>query len=326
MSANVDTMIYVGDRPWHGLGKDLTIDPPKTSEQIVAAAELDWKVAAVRCKTDLHKFVQNYHAIYREDNNQVLGAVNKANPIIIQNSDTFNTVSELLGKSMFVETAASLDRGCQVFGCFKLSDDYKIFDDLVDHYFVIVNDHLRPDGKITVINTPVRVVCQNTLSEALGNNLYKVRIDATGSSATNSTICANLLYGVENIMNNLKKRAEEMYKQKVNKDYVDRLLDVMFPYKVVDEFDAKGIAANEKIANIRSQFLTSCMGADNLMNYRGTQWQVVNAVADWSQHYYKSVNKAYDLNYRMKRLPGVSSAEEMSKTAQFMKIRNKLSA
>jgi hypothetical protein len=42
MPANVQTMAYYGEVPWHGLGKQV----PKgvTAEQMIRAADLDWDV------------------------------------------------------------------------------------------------------------------------------------------------------------------------------------------------------------------------------------------------------------------------------------------
>lgn len=35
MSANIDSMLFVNEVSWHGLGKDMTANPPKTSEEII---------------------------------------------------------------------------------------------------------------------------------------------------------------------------------------------------------------------------------------------------------------------------------------------------
>ena len=40
MSANIDTMMYVGEVPWHGLGTRYET-PPKTSKELIKGAKLD---------------------------------------------------------------------------------------------------------------------------------------------------------------------------------------------------------------------------------------------------------------------------------------------
>ena len=327
MSANINTMIHVGEMPWHGLSKDMTNDPPKNAYEIVASAELGWNVNYLPMKTDLHNKVFSYNTIYREDTEEALGVVNRANPILVQNSDTFNSIDEMIGKELKVDAAASLGRGETVFGCFQIADEFKILDDDVVHYFVIINDHLKVDGKVTILNTPVRVVCQNTLSEALENNICKVRVPVSPEVSINAAIASKLIQGVGTCIVDLTKRAEDMVLKKVDKPYVNRLLDVLFPYQLVDGEPVHN-QANENISTVRSIFINDYMGADNLTNYRGTQWQIFNALTDFTQHAFKSANKAYDLTYRMKNnLPGFNpNPTEISKVTRFMRIADDLAA
>ena len=42
MAANVETMFYVRETPWHGLGT--RVQAALTSEEALIAAELNWKV------------------------------------------------------------------------------------------------------------------------------------------------------------------------------------------------------------------------------------------------------------------------------------------
>lgn len=325
MAANIDTMLYVGETPWHGLGKDMTLDPPKTAAEIIAGAELGWTTNYAKMRTDVHGDVPGWNAIYREDNNEILGVIHKTKPVLVQNTDTFNAVENMIGKQLDVETAASLGRGETVFGCFKIREQYRLLDDDLDHYFVIVNDHLKADGKVTVLNTPVRVVCQNTLSEALNTSLYKLRVPITADSTINSQLALNLINSVDSAITSLQKKAETMVMKKVDHSYMDKLLDILFPYQLADG-QPLPTKANENNSIIRETFLTQCMDADNLANYRGTQWQVFNALTDFTQHYHKSADKAYDISYRMGALPGVKAAAETSKVVTFLKVADKLAA
>ena len=116
-----------------------------------------------------------------------------------------------------------------------------------------------------------------------------------------------------------------MVTKKIDSNYVDRVLDLVFPYHIVDGSPLVS-PQNEKVELMRATFLDTCMHADNLANYEGTQWQVFNALTDYAQHYYRNVDNAYDLDHRMKRLPGVTAATETSVVAQYMKLRDKLAA
>lgn len=324
MSANIDTMLYVREVPWHGLGHQY-MEPPTTPEEIITGAELGWSVNHIRMKTDLHESVGGYHAIYREDNNTVLGVVNKSRISHVQNSDMFNSFVDIIGKEVDVETAASLGIGETVFGCFKIKEQFKVLDDTVDHYLVVVNDHLKCDGKVTVLNTPVRVVCNNTLSEALSNHSAKIRIPLSSDSSINAQMARKIIASSQSAIEDLSTSAEKMVETKVDKAYVEKVLDELFPY-IQSSDGTSHERANEAIAMKRNMFV-SCMGADDLANYRGTEYQVFNAITDFSQHYYSNPDKSADLNYRMSTVIGVVDTTQLvGLTSRYMKSRKKLLA
>lgn len=324
MSANIDSLLYVGETPWHGLGTKYE-SAPTSAEEIIKGAHLDYTVAADPMSTAHHDKVQNYHAIYREDTNHVLGVVNKQYPRLVQNIDAFTAFNSLIGSDISVETAASLGFGEKVFGCFKINEKYKVQDDEIEHYLVVFNDHIRADGKVTVLNTPVRVVCQNTLSAALSDNLLKYRITCSHDDAINSSLASHILEAAERSKKALNDRAEELLKRKVTKEDVEKILDELFPYIKV-EGESTHNRANERTAMVRETFLTKCMGADNLANYRGTHYQVFNALTDFTQHYFKNSDDGLDLESRMKLLPGSGVESASSKVSKFLNISGKLVA
>lgn len=319
MSANIDTLLYVGETPWHGLGVDLTKDVPDDVYQIAAKAGIDWRANSEKMTTPKFGYIPNYHVIYREDNNDILGIVNVKYPNIVQNSDMFGLLENLSGNELNVETAASLSGGKTVFGCFKVAEEYKVLDDDVVHYFVVVNDHLKPDGNITVINTPVRVVCENTLMEALNNNVYKMSINVNSNKLAATAITENIIHNMKNSILDLQNFAEKMVNQPIDRMYVSRMLDILFPYQVIDN-EVAMTRANEKVAYIRDVFLSDCMDADNLQNYKGTKYQMFNALTDFTQHYFTSSQKAYSLEGRMATVKGLVPNGFGTKVTQYLKV------
>lgn len=324
MSANIDSLLYVGETPWHGLGVKYE-KAPSSSREIIEGAGLDWTVSDILMNTSIHDRVLNYHAIYRTDNNDVLGVVNKQHPKLVQNVDAFNAFDRLLGTDVEIDTAASLGIGEKVFGCFKIGEKYKCQDDDIEHYLVVFNDHLKADGKVTILNTPVRVVCQNTLSAALSNNLLKYRITVTSNTEINSSLATHILEAAQHSKEYLQKQSDELLKRKVTKEDVEKILDELFPY-IKAEGESTHNKANERTAMQRETFLTRCMGADNLANYRGTHYQVFNALTDFTQHYFKNTDDGLDLEARMKLLPGAGYDSASSKVSQFLNMSSKLIA
>lgn len=325
MSANIDTLMYVGETPWHGLGVKYDV-APKTSKEIIEGASLDWGVTSTPVKTAIHDEIPEHHVIYRTDNNDVFGVIKSKRPVCVQNADSFNAFETLIEDgSLEVTTAASLGIGDRVFGCFELHDTYKVLDDDIQHYFVVLNDHLKADGKVTVLNTPIRVVCQNTLSAALSNTSYKARIPISSDMNVNKNIASRIMEVMRQAQDSLRSKCKDLYDQKITRDDMEKILDELFPY-----MKAEGNISHERTnlntSIMRETFLTQCMGADNLGNYRGTALQVFNALTDFTQHYYKDASKGYDLNYRMNQLPGVGQPTEPDKVQKFLKFRNKLIA
>src|SRR5699024_9376536 len=148
----VQDYMYIKSTPWSNLGAQFESKESITcGQEIIQSADLDWEVGTTKMYTELHRDVFNYHAIYRTDDKVVIGVVNKSNPILIQNRDSFNLVNHLIGNQLSVETAGHLSGNQYVFGCFKVEDDFKLMDDDIDEYVVVMNDHLQVDGKITIL-------------------------------------------------------------------------------------------------------------------------------------------------------------------------------
>lgn len=87
MSANVETMFYVREKPWHGLGTMVQEAP--TSADALRLAGLDWTVEA----RDMwlnggYEPIPGYKANVRSSDNKVLGVVSDKYRIV-QNADAF---------------------------------------------------------------------------------------------------------------------------------------------------------------------------------------------------------------------------------------------
>ncbi len=181
MPANIDSMMYTGQRPWHGLGTKLEDAP--TSEEAIEAAGLDWKamkVPLVARHSGGETVVSDRFAIMRDDRLRgsdavVLGIVGtQYEPI--QNRDAFRFFDPIIEDgTVQYETAGSLGNGERVWILAKLRDPIQVTKtDRVDKYLLLSNSH---DGSraAQVQFTPIRVVCQNTLSIAVqGKALAKI--------------------------------------------------------------------------------------------------------------------------------------------------------
>jgi len=184
MAHLVESMMYVGKTPWHGLGKKIPEDKKLSVREAIVAARLDWEVELRRVYTEnpegnAKAGILDHYAVCRMSDNAFLGIVGP-DYVPLQNHEALEWFQPFLdtGEATF-ETAGSLKGGRQVWALAKIRDGNKDVgtNDPVAHYILLSNTH---DGSVSVRVgfTPIRVVCNNTLTLAVkskASQLLKVR-------------------------------------------------------------------------------------------------------------------------------------------------------
>ena len=163
MPANVETMFYVREKPWHGLGT-LVAEAPASADALICAG-LDWRVEQKDVYTGDGSLIPGYKVNLRSSDNAALGIVSDRYKVV-QNEDAFQFTDDLLGEGVTYETAGALQGGKKVWMLAKMPQRYFIAGDEITPYLVVMNAHDGSSG-IKVAMTPIRVVCQNTLNLAL---------------------------------------------------------------------------------------------------------------------------------------------------------------
>lgn len=156
---------YCGEAPWHGLGQKL--DAPATAKEAITAAGLDYEVQLTPIATYDGLTVEGRKAVVRYDKQEVLGVVSDRY-VPVQNRQAFGFLDAVVAEGgLRYHTAGGLGRGEKIFLLAKLPESIRVknSDDIVDKFLLLANSH---DGSsaLRVFFTPVRVVCQNTLSMA----------------------------------------------------------------------------------------------------------------------------------------------------------------
>tara|TARA_R100000742_G_C4278190_1_gene100735 strand:- start:1340 stop:2290 length:951 start_codon:yes stop_codon:yes gene_type:complete len=158
-------MAYVGELPWHGLGTKVENDI--TPDQFQKVAGLDWTVEKQDMYTVNGVKVPNKQALVRSSDNKVLDTVGSGwNPV--QNSEAFDFFQEyVMAGDMEMHTAGSLKDGQLVWALAKTNESFELFKgDVTENFFLFTNPHQF--GKaINIRMTPIRVVCNNTLTLSL---------------------------------------------------------------------------------------------------------------------------------------------------------------
>ncbi len=172
MAHMVESMFYVGKEPWHGLGTPIPADKQISVREAIVAAKLDWQVELRPLYTEkpdggAKSGILDHYAVCRTSDNAFLGLVGP-DYVPLQNEEALKWFQPFLDfDSATLETAGSLNGGRQVWALAKIRNGNMDVgkEDPVAHYILLSNAH---DGSIAVRVgfTPIRVVCNNTLTLA----------------------------------------------------------------------------------------------------------------------------------------------------------------
>ena len=281
MSANVETMFYTREKPWHGMGTRVETAP--TSAEALKLAGLDWTVEPApvffmeydgvfgHSMAELPGYVANV----RSSDGHPLGVVSDSYKIV-QNVDAFAFTDNLIGGDVRYETAGSLAGGKRVWLLARLPET-EIVGDKLEQYLVFTNT-FDGSGAVRIACTPVRVVCQNTLNVALNSAKRSWSVRHTMNVESRFQEARDALRLAANYSSGLKTEAERLAVSRLSASELDGLMHQLFP---VAE-DASAIVAKRNAE--RLELFRAALEADDLRNFRGTKWQVINAAADVAGH------------------------------------------
>ena len=138
MAANVESMFYVRETPWHGLG--VRVNEAPASRDALTLAGLDWNVAQEPVYTETGELVEGYKANIRDADRKVLGVVTDRYKVI-QNREAFAFSDALLGEGVRYETAGSLQGGRKVWLLAHMPHEYIITGERISPYLLFSNTH-----------------------------------------------------------------------------------------------------------------------------------------------------------------------------------------
>lgn len=167
-------MAYAGDVPWHGLGTKVPND--LTPAQMLEAAGLNWSVEKVPAyaKVGGKNVAIGQSALVRSFDDKILDVVSDDwNPV--QNEEAFEFFNDFVAAGdMEMHTAGSLRDGQIVWGLAKIKESFELFKgDQIDSYLLFSNFH-KYGYSTDVRFTPIRVVCNNTLTLSLNSKVERM--------------------------------------------------------------------------------------------------------------------------------------------------------
>jgi phage/plasmid-like protein (TIGR03299 family) len=282
MITETDGIALARKAAWHGLGTVLDQDYMTTQEAITAAG-LEWTVEQHPITTTVEGVpvaVESHVANVRSDTGTVLGVVGSGY-VPTQNTEAFAFVDDLLGGEVQYDVAGSLKGGKTVWMVAKLDRDLLVAgdqDERIDPYIVLANGH---DGmmSLTVYCTPVRVVCQNTLTWSLrsAQRMWKARHTRNVKSKVDAA--RHTLGLASSYFDSLQVLADQLITEKVNdrrrKTWTEKLLPM--PENPSDR-------QRENVLERRDVIQQACK-VDNLTNIYGTAWGWVQGVSEYESHW-----------------------------------------
>jgi phage/plasmid-like protein (TIGR03299 family) len=289
---------YYGDAPWHGLGTQL--DAPATAEEAITAAGLDYEVQLTPVATYDGITIPGRKAVVRYDTQHVLGVVS-SRYVPVQNRQAFGFLDAIVAqRGLRYHTAGALGKGERIWLLAKLPDQIRVknSDDLIDKYLLLSNAH---DGSaaLRVFFTPIRVVCQNTLSMAERHGrsqgisiLHKGNLEAKIREAQRVLGLAEMFY------DDAAAKIELLASHYPTQTQLTAYFKTLYP-------DPKE-GSNARAENIREELhrlFEEGVGHDDPAIKR-TSWTAFNAVTEYVDHH-RSIRSKDDSERASRRLGSI---------------------
>ena len=275
MAANVETMFYTREKPWHGLGTMVAEAP--NSKDALRLAGLNWKVLQEPVYTENEELIQGYKANVRDTDRKVLGVVTDRYKVI-QNEEAFAFTDTLLGEGVRYETAGSLQEGRRVWMLARLPREFIIGGERISPYMVFSNTH-DGSGAVKTALTPIRVVCNNTLNLALRTAKRSWSMIHTGDISGKIEEAKNTLLLADEYMTALGQEFENLRKIKLSEkqvlDYIKSLLPMEENYSLLQKRGVEKLRADMKMRYF---------DALDLKDVGNNGYRFVNAVSDFATH------------------------------------------
>ena len=275
MSANVETMFYVREKPWHGLGT--RVEEALTSADALIYAGLNWEVIQKDVYTGNGIQIPGYKANTRSTDDAILGIVSDRYRVV-QNADAFRFTDDLLGSGVTYETAGALQGGRKVWMLARMPHRYIIAGDEIAPYLVVMNSHDGSSG-IKVAMTPIRVVCANTLNLALNTAIRIWTNKHTENVMLRVHEAEETLGLAEKYMDELGRGIDALSKIRLPDKKVLEFMNEFFPV-TLDMPDIQRKNNLRMLDNMKARY----WDAPDLADVGKNGYRFVNAISDFATH------------------------------------------
>jgi phage/plasmid-like protein (TIGR03299 family) len=239
MPANLDerdgriACMVVGKPAWHGLGT--VLQRPANAAEAIEAASLGWRVVkkSLFAGENEYRRVPQYFSIVREDDwnsnkGTVLGIVGKGYTPL-QNRDAFAFFDPIVGQDEAVyHTAGALGKGERVWILAKLPGEIRVIGDDITHKYLLLSNSHDGNSAVQIKFTPIRVVCENTLTQALRGG-PTLRVAHTKDIEKRLKIAALLLRAIQYRFTEIEDIFRATARAKMDRERLGQYLLDVFP-------------------------------------------------------------------------------------------------
>ena len=332
MAHNIETMAWTGDKPWHGLG--IEVAPDLTPEEMLKAAQLEGTVTKRPAYTltdpQWHEDVgvmqaDGHHFITRDSDNRILSHCGD-DYIPIQNEDIFKFFKKFTQAGhMTMDTAGSLRDGAEIWGLAKIAADFKLAGgDEVKGYLLINQPHVA--GKaMTIKFTPIRVVCNNTLTMALADGGAAFRMPHIKEFDTSVQSAAEEALGLsERRVKEFQEQAEFLASKQFKSESLMNYIAELYQPSILVE---KAKAANDDFIiqehfNKTSELVLSSVDLSpgaSMKSAKGTWWGALNGATYVEDHQRRSTAVGNSLHSAWFGAAANRKAKALNKALEYAK-------
>lgn len=290
----IESIAYTGDAPWHGLGNQLSENQP--IEVWADQAGMNWEIlkaqASFNIKTSekeiqpLKSFPER-KVLYRSDNNHPLSIVSDRYKIV-QPKEILEFYRDLTEQAGFeLETAGVLKEGKKLWALARTGQSSTLKGSDTTNAYVLLATACDGSMATTAQFTSIRVVCNNTLSVALGDDRHTVKV--SHSTTFNAKSVKHQLGISASSWDEFMYSMKILSERKVTDKEAQRFMDRVFNPQGHENINSKAIS--QVICLFDGQGRGS-----RLSSAKGTAYGLLNSVTEFVDHERRSKSSDHRLD------------------------------
>jgi phage/plasmid-like protein (TIGR03299 family) len=280
MAHNIDKMVYAGNEvPWHGLGTQLPTNADY--EEIVQAAGFYKAIEHEISAPPLDGAIPDRKALFREDTGQYLATVHRSYQVIQFEEVAHTLVTAAGGVHCIFHTAGTLGpNGVRGWLLGELLDVIQVRGDKspIKKYVLAYTGH---DGitPIVIKNVATRVVCQNTVGVALGEQGAEWHINHTSNAKERLEEAGKAFRRLIEGYEYFAELANNLSTIRVSEHQLHKILDVVMPIPQDEADHSRLLKARRKVIEL----FHAGTGIEGPI--RGTAWGALQAFTEYADHH-----------------------------------------